>query len=211
MRIIDITATIAPDMVVYKNIDKNRPVQEVTRQMPEDSANETALWLAMHTGTHFDAPRHMIADGGQIMESLPLEKLITRCRVLDLTHLQDGITQADLEPFDIKKGEFIILKTRNSAEDFFNPEYIYVKEDGARYLAQMGINGVGIDSLGIERAQPNHETHITLFRHNIIILEGLRLAEVEAGEYILIALPLKIRNAEGSPTRAVLIEGELTL
>ncbi|NLC83897.1 MAG: cyclase family protein [Ruminococcaceae bacterium] len=211
MRIIDITATIAPDMVVYKNIDKNRPVQEVTRQMPEDSANETALWLAMHTGTHFDAPRHMMPDGGLIMESLPLEKLITRCRVFDLTHLQDGITQADLEPFGIKKGEFIILKTRNSAEDFFNPEYIYVKEDGARYLAQVGINGVGIDSLGIERAQPNHETHITLFQHNIIILEGLRLAEVEAGEYILIALPLKIRNAEGSPTRAVLIEGELTL
>ena len=211
MKIIDITATIAPDMVVYKNIEKNRPVQEVTRQMPEDSANETALWLAMHTGTHFDAPRHMIEDGGLIMDSLPLERLITRCRVLDLTHLQAGISREDLEPFGIKASEFIILKTRNSNEDFFNPEFIYLKEDGARYLAEIGINGVGIDSLGIERAQPGHETHISLFERDIIILEGLRLSEADEGEYILIALPLKIRGAEGAPTRAVLIEGELSL
>lgn len=206
MRITDISMMIEPDMQVYKNIEGNRPVQTVTRQMPQDSANESALWLTMHTGTHLDSPRHMIADG-TTTETLPLENLVTRCRVLDFTGLEDGITRADLEPHGIQPGEFILLKTRNSYEETFNAQYIYVKEDGARYLAERGIKGVGIDGLGIERAQPGHETHIALLGSGAVVLEGLRLGHVAAGEYILVALPLKIRNAEGAPARAILIEG----
>ena len=66
---------------------------------------------------------------------------------------------------------------------------------------------MGIDTLGIERAQAGHETHISLLSRDIIILEGLRLADVNPGEYLLIALPVKIQDAEGAPTRAVLVEG----
>lgn len=210
MRIIDISMTIEPGMMVYRNNAANRPVQTMTRQMPQDTANETALWLPMHTGTHLDSPRHMIADGS-MTETLPLERLVTRCRVLDLTDVAAAVTQSDLEPHDIRAGEFLLLKTRNSGIDSFDDHYVYVREDGARYLAGLGITGVGIDALGIERAQPGHETHIALLERGIIILEGLRLADVAAGEYMLIALPIKIRNAEGAPTRAILIEGSLEL
>ena len=55
----------------------------------------------------------------------------------------------------------------------------------------------------------NSNLHITLLEKEIIILEGLRLAHVEPGRYLLIALPVKIADADGAPTRAVLLEGEL--
>ena len=69
-----------------------------------------------------------------------------------------------------------------------------------------GVIGAGIDSLGIERNQPNHETHKTLLSNKIMILEGLRLKHVEEGPYLLIAAPLNIPGVEASPVRAFLIE-----
>ena len=66
--------------------------------------------------------------------------------------------------------------------------------------------GVGIDSLGIERDQPGHPTHRILFSAGILILEGLRLEHVPAGEYLMVAAPLKITQAEAAPVRAVLLQ-----
>ena len=73
-------------------------------------------------------------------------------------------------------------------------------------MLETGIIGVGIDSLGIERSQPGHETHKTLLGNSIMILEGLRLKEVVEGKYILIAAPLNIPGVEASPVRAFLMD-----
>ncbi len=86
------------------------------------------------------------------------------------------------------------------------PDFIYLKKSGAEFLAEQGIIGVGIDALGIERAQPNHETHNILMEKGIIIIEGLRLKEVPTGNYFMCALPLKIKGADGAPARVVLME-----
>lgn len=207
MRIIDISMTIHPEMATYKNKPEKRPRHITERQMPRDSVNETALHMNLHTGTHLDSPLHMI-DGGSDTMALSLEKLIAKARVFDLTHVRDGIARGDLEGLGIRQGDFVLLKTSNSFDSLCGgDDFVYVKESGARYLAEIGISGVGIDTLGIERAQNGHETHISLLSRDIIILEGLRLADVNPGEYLLIALPVKIRGAEGAPTRAVLLEG----
>ena len=131
----------------------------------------------------------------------------------------DRLTGAGAEPrvvkavdgvsFDIRPGEFVLLKTENSRHDRWRDEFVYLERSGAEYLASIPISGVGIDALGIERAQPGHETHIALLEREIIILEGLRLRHVEPGNYLLIALPVKIADADGAPARAVLIDGEL--
>jgi len=210
MRIIDISMTIDHDMLVYKNLEAKRPVHVVEKKMPPDSINESALTLNLHTGTHIDSPFHMIADGYPT-EFLSLDNLITRCKVLDLRDVEDGITRADLENLPIEAGDFLLFKTRNSDDVTFKPDYIYLKESGARYLAEKQIKGVGIDTLGIERAQPGHETHISLLSQEIIIIEGLLLKDVSPGDYTLIALPIKIRNADGAPARVVLIEGAFEL
>lgn len=73
-------------------------------------------------------------------------------------------------------------------------------------MKEKGIRGVGIDSLGIERSQPEHETHKVLLGNNIIIIEGLRLQDIDEGVYMMYALPLKIVGGDGAPARVILSE-----
>ncbi len=208
MRVIDISMTIRGDMPVYHDAPAKRPVHTVERSIPPDSINESALSINLHTGTHLDSPFHMM-EGGSPTEFLPLERLITACRVLDLTRVEGKITREDLRGLGIAQGDFLLLKTGNSEHEKWREDFIYLEKSGAEYLASLGISGVGIDALGIERAQPGHETHIALLEKEIIILEGLRLKHVEAGRYLLIALPVKIAGADGAPARAVLVQGAL--
>lgn len=205
MRIYDISMEIRKDMMVYKNQDKRRPWLEQTRQISEDGVNESTLHINLHTGTHMDAKWHVIKNGSTI-EEIDLHKCVTPCKVLDFTHLDDCITKDELLKKNIQKDDFILLKTKNSYSDEFNFEFVYVSYDGAEYLQEKGIKGVGIDSLGIQRNQPGHLTHNALLTDGIIILEGLRLKDIEEGEYILCALPLKIQGGDGSPVRACLIK-----
>jgi len=202
----DISMTIKSNMKVYKNKTEKRPVLINTRDHDIDGMYESKISMDLHTGTHMDAPLHMIK-GGKAIDKMPIEDLITTCRVLDLTHVTDAIEEKDLRDKNIVSGEFILLKTKNSTEKEFNPKFIYLGSSAANLLMEMNIKGVGTDGLGIERSQTGHITHKILFNNNIHILEGLYLGAVEEGNYTLIALPLKIENADASPIRAVLIEG----
>jgi arylformamidase len=204
MIIYDISMTIEENMGVYKNIEEKRPVIKFDRKMPKDSINESSMCMNLHTGTHIDAPYH-VDDLGDTIDAIDLTKLITMCRVLDLTNVNDGITRENLVDKKIKPEEFLLLKTRNSFTEEFDPNFVYVKKSGAEYLAEKGVIGVAIDSFGIERAQPEHETHKILFNKGITIIEGVRLKEIEEGEYFMCALPLKIKGVDGAPARIVLI------
>lgn len=206
MKIHDISMSVHKDMPVYKGRDIKRPIFTLDNDFKSGgTAYETRLEMNLHTGTHLDRPLHMIEDG-ETMDTFNLEKVVTDCKVFDLTDVNDGISREDLEKKNIEKGDFIILKTKNSFEDIIESDYIYVDKTGAAYLKEKEIIGVGIDSLGIERAQPDHETHITLLGADIVILEGLELKDIAEGEYFLVALPLKIAGTEASPVRAILIE-----
>ena len=204
IKIYDISMPITHSMPVYKGKEDKRPVVSVDRDLTTSTAYETRLEMNLHTGTHLDTPKHMIPSG-YMLEEFDLSKVITACKVFDLTDVQDKITNKDLMRLDIKEGDFILLKTRNSYEDILENDFISVDKDGAGYLAKLKIKGVGIDSLGIERGQPDHETHISLFNADIVILEGLMLKDIEEGEYILHAAPINIPGAEAAPVRAYLL------
>jgi arylformamidase len=78
-------------------------------------------------------------------------------------------------------------------------------EDAARYLVDCGVKLVGIDYLSIEKyGNMPANTHHVLLRNGVIIVEGLDLSDVEAGDYELLALPLKIKDGDGSPARVIL-------
>jgi len=205
MIIYDISMTIEKNMGVYKDKEEKRPVIRLEKQIPKDSINESSMYMNLHTGTHIDAPYHVDSMGDTI-ETMDLNKLVTKCRVLDLTFVVDGITKEDLIDKAIKPGEFLLLKTKNSFTEEFEPDFVFVKKSGAEYLAEKGIIGVAIDSFGIERSQPEHETHKILFSKGIIIIEGVRLKEIEEAEYLMCALPLKIKGVDGAPARIVLIK-----
>lgn len=205
MIIYDISMTIEKNMGVYKNKEEKRPIIKFEKKIPKDNINESSLYMNVHTGTHIDAPFH-IDDNGATTDDVNLNKLITKCRVLDMTTVADRITKEDLIDKDIRSGEFLLLKTRNSFTEEFDPNFVFVEKGAAQYLAEKAIIGVAIDAFGIERSQPNHETHKTLFNKGIIIIEGVRLKEIQESEYFLCALPLKINGIDGSPARVVLIK-----
>lgn len=207
MKIYDISMEISQDMVVYKNKEEKRPSIKVNSDFTKGNAYESTLTLELHTGTHMDAPLHMIPEG-ETIDQQDLSKVVTACRVIDLRDVQDEIRVEHLEKKGIVQGEFLLFKTRNSLDKEFNYDFVYLGKEAAGYLRDKKIIGVGIDSLGIERAQPHHETHKILMEDRIVIIEGLSLKNIEEGNYTLIALPLKIKGAEASPIRAILIEEE---
>lgn len=204
MKIFDVSMPVKKGMPVYKGLEERQPIVELLRKMPVDSVNESAITMNLHTGTHIDAPRHMI-EGGEGIETIDLKQLFGSCTVLGLTEMTDAIGEKDLQGFNIKEGDFILLKTRNSFSEELLDDFIYLDKSGARYLAEKKIRGVGIDSLGIERSQPGHETHKQLMGQGIIIIEGLRLKDVDDGVYELHALPVLIEGADGAPARVVLM------
>jgi arylformamidase len=212
----DISSTIEPDMPVYKNRDEKRPRFSISRDFSDGSTYEGRLDFDLHSGTHVDLPLHVIPTGAN-SDSWGSENFFTRCRILDFCSLTgDRITDRELRQKEeealssgigplFSAGRSILLKTANSKQDQFNFKFIFLEKSGAKYLADQKISGVGIDALGIERDQPGHETHKLLLQSGIWILEGLRLGEVPAGEYILVLLPLKISGVEALPARAVLL------
>jgi len=205
MKIYDISMEIYHEMPVYGGRISKRPVFKVERDFSTGPVYETKLEMNLHTGTHLDRPLHMLP-GGSTIETLELDRVVTGCRVLDFKDVEDKITEQHLRKKNISKGDFILLKTKNSYLDILENNFIYLDKTGAEYLRNLGIKGVGIDSLGIERSQPEHETHKTLLGADVVILEGLRLREIEEGEYLLAAAPVKIPGAEAAPVRAFLIE-----
>src|SRR5690606_13608676 len=115
-------------------------------------------------------PLHMLKNG-QTMEIYRVEDFITKCKVFDFTHLSNSISKTDLETKNIEENDFILLKTKNSFSESFEDNFIYLDKTGALYLKEKKIKGVGIDALGIERAQPEHETHKYLLESSIMIVE----------------------------------------
>ncbi|MDP9727412.1 cyclase family protein [Alicyclobacillus tolerans] len=207
MKIHDISMRIYPDMAVYKNKDEKRPQFEITSNFINgEGVRETRLHMDAHTGTHVDAKLHMLA-GQNSIDTLPLEQVIRKVRVIDFTHVDKVIEVSDLQAISPEKDDFLLFHTANSNDEIFNPEFVYLSEQGAQYLVEKQIAGVGIDGLGIERSQPGHPTHKILFDANIVIIEGLRLAHIVPGEYFMVAAPLYIEGIEAAPARVVLIEG----
>lgn len=205
MKIYDVSMVIDQNIPVYNNKADKKPELIVSRDFNSGNVYETDIKMNLHTGTHIDAPLHMI-QGGSTIDKLELSKLLTDCTVFDFTAVADRITAEDLKTKNIKPGSFILLKTRNSYYEGFDMEFVFVDATGAEYLKECKISGVGIDSLGIERAQPGHETHKILLGSGIIILEGLKLADIKEGTYKMIALPLRMNDTEAAPARVVLLE-----
>ncbi len=191
-------------MIVYKNKPEKKPVIRATRTLQQGAA-ESQIIIDSHCGTHIDAPSHMVAEGDGL-NGIALSKLVNApCRVIDMGS-KERITAADIDQALPKHGEFILLKTKNSLDETFNPNFAYLDATGARSLAKAQIAGVGIDALGIEREQPDHETHLTLLKSGIVIIEGLKLGHVKPGNYQLTALPLSIPGIDGCPCRAILTQ-----
>lgn len=206
MEIHDLSPEISEEMAVYKNNPEKKPKIKATRTIQEGS-NESRLEIELHSGSHVDAPCHFLQNGATI-EKINLDKFMGKALVLDFTAIKNSIKKSDLEnsKLKIKEDYIILLKTKNNSEKTFDFEFTYLEKSGAEFLASKKIKAVGIDSLGIERNQPNHETHKILLQAGIPVFEGLDLSRVKQGRYLFYGLPLRIKNGDASPVRAVLVK-----
>lgn len=208
MKIYDVTVAISEGVPIYEG-DPRVTIEGVMSMAAGDAANVSRLCFGAHTGTHVDAPNHFI-DGTRRVEDLDIEKLIGPCRVIEL---DDSINA--IEPMHVAElggVERILFKTRNSAfwndpETGFRTDFTYITPDAARVLADGRIKLVGIDYLSVEKfGSTDFATHVTLLEREIVILEGLDLRAVPAGEYELICLPVKFigGTGDGAPARTIL-------
>ena len=203
MDMIDISMVISPEMPTYKGITERKPIIEVTNTIDQGS-NESRLSILLHTGTHVDAPFHMLSQGKTI-DLYPLQHFEGKAIVLELSNLEK-IEAEHLLPYETKIStvDFLLLKTDNSLQQLHPKKFVFLGESGAGFLSKRFLKGVGIDSLGIERDQPQHPTHRLLLENDILIFEGLVLSHVNPGFYWFSGYPLKIKAADGSPIRAFL-------
>ena len=201
----DASLLIKEGMIVYPG----NPEPSIRRysSIPRDKVNESLITLGSHTGTHVDSKLHIEndADGA---EALLLDSFYGKCKVLDLTHLQNEIHQEDLAGYQIEKGDIVLLKTRNSKRGYrrFRSDYVHVKLDAAEYLVEAGVKTLGFDYLSVKKYREDDKVHEVLI-NNLTLFEGLNLAEVPEGEYTFIGLPLRI-NCEGAPARVLLVEDQ---
>ncbi len=206
MAIIDISWPISPQMTTYKN--RCDVSLEAVRNFEQHHSSESRLSCNLHTGTHVDAPRHFLS-AGKTVDQMNWQSLLGICQVVDLTEVIECIDLEDLLKLklDFERAKIILLKTRNSFNaptEMFDANFVYLSARAAQWLAQQSIAAVGIDGLGIERLQPDHATHLAFMNRDIWIIEGLRLAQVAAGFYELICLPLNLIGVEAAPVRAFL-------
>jgi arylformamidase len=210
MRIYDISVPISAQTPTYPG-DPGIEIKQWAAIADGDAANVTLLNFGAHTATHVDAPAHFIEGAGKV-DALPLNALIGQAHVVQIPDEADAITADHINALNLKDTERIIFKTRNSSfwsnlADGFRTDFTYITPDAARALVEMGVRLVGVDYLSVEKFKPaRHETHEILLSRNVVIIEGLDLREVSAGDYELICLPLKIAGStgDGAPARAVL-------
>ncbi len=203
---IDISVPLRNGMVHWPG-DAGFRAERVRDMVDGDACNLSRVSMGMHTGTHIDAPLHFIHDGAAI-DRMPLDATIGPARVLQIEDA-GSIEPAELKRHDIRSGERLLFKTRNSTRawqtDEFVTDYVHVSLDAARFLVERKVRTVGIDYLsvgGYER--DGNEVHRMLLGAGIWLIEGLNLAAVTPGDYELICLPLRYENGDGAPARAVL-------
>jgi arylformamidase len=207
--IIDISVGLTDSIPVWPG-STGFDLQFTSKLITGVSSNNSKIECDVHVGTHIDAPSHFI-EGGLTVENLSLDKMIGDVYVVDLQNINmidEKILSAQKYPENLKK---LLIKTDNSYlwsrnETKFNKDYVALTEDGAQWIVDNNIDLVGIDYLSIQRFNDPSTTHEILLKHEVVILEGICLSNVEQGCYELLCLPIKIVGADGAPARAVLIK-----
>ncbi|MEX1112866.1 MAG: cyclase family protein [Patescibacteria group bacterium] len=181
---------------------------EPAKNVTDHGSNVTRLGSGTHLGTHIDAPRHFFDDGAGV-DAFPPEQLIGPAVLVDVTGAPgETIAVSDLKGAVPDGTERVLLKTKNTERGLlrqpFTKDYVALSGEAAGWLAGCGVRVVGIDYLSIQKRGDDRTPHTALLERGAVIIEGLYLEDVPAGEYELIALPLRIKDGDGAPARVLL-------
>ncbi|MBY0599495.1 arylformamidase [Bacillus bingmayongensis] len=168
------------------------------------SVNVGKLTMSIHTGTHIDAPFHFDNNGKKVLD-LDVNVYVGKARIIDVSSME-SIGAKEIEKFSLDGVERLLLRTSSHGNTQEFPKIIpYLRADIAPFLSEKGIRLIGVDVPSVDPLDDKElAAHHQLFKHGIHILENVLLDHVQDGDYELIALPLALTDADGSPVRAVI-------
>jgi len=211
MKIIDLTLTISNKIPAFPG--SPHPHFIPWERIKDDGYNLELLFLSSHTGTHLDAPYHFLEKGAKIHE-ISLKKLVSNAVLIkSRKKSNESVTKTDIQKFEKKHGKIasfssVIFYTgwqRNLQKKYYFTKNPGLSVSAAKYLASKKINLVGIDSPSIDLGTDSKfSVHQIFAKKGMLIVENLaNLDKIKSSKFHLVVLPLKLKNATGSPVRAV--------
>ena len=210
---IDLTLTISENLPTFPGSPKPQFIP--WEKIVPDGYNLELMFLSSHTGTHMDAPFHFLEKGKTIDQISP-NRLVTDAILIKLRKTSNqSITKKDILNFESKNEKIpnnstIVFSTgwsNNLKKKHYFEKNPGLSIDAAKYLVAKNINLVGIDSPSIDLGTDSKfSVHHILSKNNILIVENLtNLEKIKTKNFRLVVLPLKLKNATGSPVRAIAV------
>ena len=211
MKIIDLTLTISNRIPTFPG--SPQPNFIPWEKIKDDGYNLELLFLSSHTGTHLDAPYHFLEKGAKIHE-ISLKKLVSNAVLIkSRKKSNESVTKTDIQKFEKKHGKIasfssVIFYTgwqRNLQKKYYFTKNPGLSVSAAKYLASKKISLVGIDSPSIDLGTDSKfSVHQIFAKKGMLIVENLaNLGKIKSAKFHLVVLPLKLKNATGSPVRAI--------
>ena len=207
--IIDLTHTLHKDIIVFPGTPQPR-FQQIA-SIPFDGFNEKLISFASHTGTHMDAPNHILADT-KTLDIINPEQFLGKARVIDST----SSTTIDTKLIEnyiklIDNSDFVLFYTgweKLWGSEEYLKNFPTLTEEAANRLAKLNLKGIGLDTISVDPVDSQElPIHKILLSSGLLIIENLtNLSQLPRDRTVdFIALPLKIKEADGSPIRAIAI------
>ena len=201
----DISPPIAPDSPLFPG-DTAYSQQWTATLGPGCPVNISAITMSPHIGAHADAPLHYGVDAPSIGQ-VDLAPYLGPCRVIHAIGCGPLIRPEHLMHAVAALPPRVLVRTCSQAPTQWSPEFSAFAPETVTWLAGLGVRLVGIDSQSVDpAASKTLDSHQLLLKLDLRVLENLVLDGIAAGDYELIALPLKLMHADASPVRAVLRE-----
>ena len=210
--IIDLTHTIEEGMPVFPGAEQPRLLQAFT--LEADGFREKKLTFHSHTGTHMDAPAHVL-DDPRTLDRFPVDRFVGSAISIRTPRGENAVIEVgDLyrREAEIAQCDYLLLNT--GWERFWGDERYFggfpvLSVEAARWLGDLGLKGVGVDAISVDPvASAELPVHRELLSRGMVIVENLaNLDALPEGSFLFCCLPLKIKGADGAPVRAVAIEG----
>ena len=211
MKVVDLTLTVSDKIPTFPG--SPQPSFIPWENVKEDGYNLELLFLSTHTGTHMDAPYHFLEKGAKIHE-ISLKKLVSEAILIkSKKNGGESITKTDIQKFEKKHGKIasfssVIFYTgwqRNLQKKYYFTKNPGLSVSAAKYLASKKISLVGVDSPSIDLGKDSKfSVHQIFAKKGMLIVENLaNLEKIKSSKFHLVVLPLKLKNATGSPVRAI--------
>jgi len=208
VEIIDISPTLHPGIAVWPG-DVGFSRSRSLAIEDGDNLDLSAVATTVHVGAHADAPSHYVA-GGPGIDMADLSAYVGGGQVIEVTVPRGARIGVDDLRIAIDAPRVLFRTGTFPDPDAFNEDFAAFRPDTIDFLASQGVRLVGIDTPSVDLfADKDLVAHRALGRHGMANLECLSLAGVAPGVYTLVALPLKIKGADASPVRAVLLTDRL--